>query len=158
MDSSRDLFNKKKSLWKERDGNVWSFFCPLCRANRKVPFRSRPGGFKQTFQIGVTAAFFTLVTWNWFDWKGIVSFVPLWAIFEAVYRTRTRAHLNCPHCGFDPYLYLVDIKKARREIEDHWRKKFAEKGIPFPEPDKPVPYGKSAPAASTGPQKILDSN
>ena len=42
--------------------------------------------------------------------------------------------LACPHCGFDPYLYLADVKLARQEIEEHWKRKFAEHGIPFPSP------------------------
>jgi hypothetical protein len=87
--------------------------------------------------MGLTAAFFTLVTWQWFTWKGVVSFVPLWVIFEAVYRARVRVAMRCPHCGFDPYLYLVDVNRARTEIESHWRKKFAEKGIPYPEKPQP---------------------
>ena len=52
--------------------------------------------------------------------------------FEGYYRSRVRIALSCPHCGFDPYLYLTDVKRARQEIEAYWRKKFAEKGIPYP--------------------------
>ena len=129
-----------KSLWRENSSKVWSFFCPLCRVQRKVPYRSRPGGFRQYMQIGLTAAFFTLVTRKWFQWKGIVSFLPLWISFEVFYRTRMRAAVGCPQCGFDPYLYLVDIKRAHQEIESHWRKKFAEKGMPFPEKDRPASF------------------
>jgi hypothetical protein len=40
--------------------------------------------------------------------------------------------LACNHCGFDPYLYLIDVPRAREVVENHWRKKFAEKGIPYP--------------------------
>jgi hypothetical protein len=73
-----------------------------------------------------------LATWRWFEWKGIVSFLPFWLVFEVFYRARVRAALSCDQCGFDPILYLVDVKRARREIEEHWKKKFAEKGIPYP--------------------------
>ncbi len=123
----------KKSLWRGGPVDSYSFYCPSCRVDRKVPYRSRPGGFRQITQVTSTAAFFTLLTWPWLDWKGIVSFVPFWTIFEFYYRTRMRASLSCPHCGFDPFLYLVDVKKAREEIERHWKAKFAERGIPFPQ-------------------------
>ena len=56
-----------------------------------------------------------------------------------VYRAKVRAALRCERCGFDPFLYLVDVKRARLEIENHWRKKFEEKGIPYPEEKSPDP-------------------
>jgi hypothetical protein len=83
-----------------------------------------------------------IATWKWMSWKGIVSFVPFWTIFELGYRWKMRAALGCPQCGFDPYLFLVDAKWARKEIEAHWRKKFAEKGIPYPGEDQPANQGK----------------
>jgi hypothetical protein len=121
-----------KTLWRGRSRDIWQFYCPLCRGPRRVPYRPRPGGARQISQVAMTAVFFTLVTWSWFGWKGMVSFIPFWTIFEAVYRSRVRAALGCPQCGFDPYLYLVDVGRARSEIEGHWKKKFAEKGIPYP--------------------------
>ena len=79
---------------------------------------------------------FMILTWKWFSWRGIASFVPFWTVFEVVYRLRMRAALACNQCGFDPYLFAVDEKRARQEINAHWRRKFAEKGIPYPEPSK----------------------
>jgi hypothetical protein len=122
----------KKSLWKGAPSHIYSFYCPLCAVNRRVPYRSRPGGVRQISQIAITAAFFTLVTWELFSWKGIVSFVPFWAVFEFMYRSRMRASLKCHSCGFDPFLCLTDMGQAKAEIDRHWRKKFAEKGIPYP--------------------------
>lgn len=124
---------KIKSFWKEKRTDLWSFYCPLCTSPRKVSYRPQPGGAWQVAQVASTAVFFTLVCWSYFSWKGLISFFPFWTLFEIIYRARVRAALNCPHCGFDPYLYLTDVPKARQEVENHWRKKFAEKGIPFPE-------------------------
>jgi hypothetical protein len=75
-----------------------------------------------------------LLTWTFFQWKGLVSFIPFWCIFEVIYRTRARATIYCKSCGFDPYLFLVDTELAKKEVDGHWRKKFEEKGIPYPEP------------------------
>jgi len=124
-------FLQKKSMWKEKSRPIWSFYCPLCKAPRRVPYRPKPGGLRQVGQVFLTAAFFTLLTWKWFAWKGIVSFIPFWTIFEVVYRTRLRAALGCVQCGFDPYLFMRDVDLARAEVESHWRKKFEEKGIPY---------------------------
>jgi hypothetical protein len=79
-----------------------------------------------------------VVTWPWLQWKGVFSFLPLWIVFEVSYRTRVRADIRCRSCGFDPLLYLVDVQKAREEIREHWKKKFQEKGIPFPEQNPAV--------------------
>jgi hypothetical protein len=122
-----------KTAWTERRSDAWHFYCPLCRAERRLPYRPSPGGARHYIQVGLTSLFFTLVTWPWFSWKGIVSFLPFWAAFEIFYRGRVRGALGCPHCGFDPYLYLTDVKRARQEVESHWRKKFADAGIPYPE-------------------------
>jgi hypothetical protein len=124
--------NDMKSLWKEHGKEVWSFYCPQCKIPRRVPYRSKPG-LKHFSQIGLTAAVVTLATWPWFAWKGAVAFLPLWIVFEVLYRSRVRAALSCEQCGFDPILYLADVKSARREIEAHWKKKFEEKGIPYPD-------------------------
>src|SRR4051812_28111053 len=105
-----------KKYWKETTKGAWSFICPLCTSPRKIAYHPRPQ-VRHYFQIALTAAFFTLLTWRWFDWKGMVSFIPLWTAFEAIYRSRVRAAMHCSSCGFDPFLYLVDVKRARAEIE-----------------------------------------
>ena len=120
-----------KSVWRENQKDIWSFYCPQCKIPRKVPYRPQPSA-KNYAQVGLTAVVFTLLTWNWFTWKGLVAFVPLWVIFETIYRSRMRAALNCENCGFDPVLYLVDTQRAREEIQNHWKKKFEERGIPYP--------------------------
>jgi hypothetical protein len=125
---------KLKTLWKNKGhSHGWSFICPLCRINRKVPLPPSPQP-RHFVQVLITSAFFTVLTWNLFQWKGFVSFIPFWCIFEVIYRTRARATLYCKNCGFDPYLFLINSDLAKKEVEGHWRKKFEEKGIPYPEP------------------------
>lgn len=133
MDPDIEKLVSAKLLWKQPKQAPWMFYCPLCRSQRALPCPPQPSGRKHGLQIGLTAAIFTLVTWHWFAWKGFVSFFPMWVAFEAIYRTKVRGTLNCSHCGFDPYLYMVDVKRARNEVESHWKAKFAEKGIPYPD-------------------------
>ncbi len=121
-----------KTYWKERRSPYWAFFCPLCRTPHRVRFRPQPGGAKHVAQVGLTSM---IVMWSlspWMGWKGILSFLPLWTAFEVIYRIKVREALHCDQCGFDPYLYLVDRKVARREVEAFWRKKFEDKGLPYP--------------------------
>lgn len=128
-------FRPKKIFWKEKGTKPYAFICPLCTSKRKIAYQPQPTR-RHYVQIALTAACFTLLSWPIFGWKGIVSFIPLWTLFEVLYRGRVRGALLCPHCGFDPYLYMVDVKRARVEVESHWRKKFADKGIPYPEKPK----------------------
>jgi hypothetical protein len=95
-----------------RDTKLWYFLCPLCTTQRRVPYAPRPTP-RHFAQLALTAAFFTLLTWPWFGIKGMVSFLPIWTVFEMIYRAKVRAALYCESCGFDPILYLVDVKRAR---------------------------------------------
>jgi hypothetical protein len=126
-----DHISINKSVWKSRRSSTWKFICPLCRADRRVPFRGKPGAW-HFFQVGLTSIVLALMLSPWLKWKGIVCFLPLWIIFETVYRLKVRAVLNCPHCGFDPYLFLTDSQKARQELDTYWKNKIAEKGITLP--------------------------
>jgi hypothetical protein len=121
------------SFWRDRKDDLWCFMCPLCQVQRRVRFQPGFGGLRQVLQIVITSLTFSLVTWPWLEWKGIVSLLPFWITFEIFYRWRARAVLHCAQCGFDPYLFRINVKWAKREIEAHWRKKFAERGIPYPE-------------------------
>jgi hypothetical protein len=141
--SEQLLLGSKVLYWRDRRATAWAFFCPLCRSPRRLPMKPRPGRM-HAVQIGLTAACFMLATWSLFSWKGIVSFVPMWAAFEAIYRVRLRAKLVCGSCGFDPYLYQVDVQRARAAVEAFWRRRFQERGIPYPEK---APGPASAPSA-----------
>src|SRR5690242_1603213 len=106
-----------KTVWRERkETHRWSFYCPLCATSRTISAPARPGTLQHIWQITLSSAFFTVVSWPLFGWKGIVSIVPFWAVFELVYRLRMRARLGCPNCGFDPYLYRVDVARAKQVI------------------------------------------
>lgn len=123
----------KKSLWKNPATNKWTYFCPLCKSERALPHGPNPSTPRAFAQVGITTAFFILVTFHWFGWKGAVAFVPFWLIYETLFRTRVRAKLHCDQCGFDPFLAIQDVKRAKAEVETHWRKKFEEKGLPWPQ-------------------------
>lgn len=109
---------RMQSLWEDRQRSTWRYYCPHCRAERMLPYSPRPGTPRHALQIGLTAVVFMLATWPWLGFKGIVSFVPFWMIFEFFYRTKMRAALACTRCGFDPFLYLTDVKRARIQVEE----------------------------------------
>jgi len=92
----------------------------------------RPTSFRSVIQISLTSLVCAMALSSWLSFKGLVVFVPIWAIYEMFYRLKVRALMPCPQCGFDPYLYCVDKQLARKEIDQFWRAKFAEKNIPYP--------------------------
>lgn len=125
-----------RSIWRERYTKNFSFYCPMCTVPRRIGMHPKPGQPIHFAQVGITAILISALSAHflpWIGWKAIVSFVPLWIGFETVYRAKIRASVACGQCGFDPFLYLADTKMARTAVRDHWRKKFEEKGIPFPE-------------------------
>lgn len=125
-----------RSIWKEAPGQCYSFYCPLCKSSRNLKMHPRPGQIRHFAQVGITTVLLSALVAHfvpWIGWKTLVGFVPLWIGFETVYRARVRTSAACQHCGFDPFLYLSDRKRARNAIREHWRKRYEEKGLEFPE-------------------------
>ena len=126
--------------WTPAKREVHGFFCPNCRTERRVPGKPTPYRPIHIARIALLSAAFTLACFPILEWKGLVSFLPFWVGFEVLYRLRFRSNMGCPHCGFDPYLYMSDMKRARQEVDTYWRRVFKDKGVPFPgdEPLEPV--------------------
>jgi hypothetical protein len=147
-----------KDLWPGSRHKPYAFYCANCKSSRKLLLNPSPYSFQRFMQVALTSVFLMLVSWPLFGFRGLVFFVPSWAVFEVVYRARVRAEVKCPHCGFDPYLYMVDVQRARQQMEAHWRKKFEERGIPYPEKGGITQPVKAAEAESTEePESRLDS-
>ncbi len=122
-----------KSIWKRIESEGFRFYCVGCNRERRLAPPAKAGSPKFFAHILVTASFLTVLTFHWLQIKGFVFFViPVGLVFEAIYRMKMRDALVCPDCAFDPVLYLVDQKKAVRQVEEVWRKKFEEKGFPYP--------------------------
>ena len=134
-DAQKDLIEKitRRTLWESPSHKVFSFFCPQCRSQRRIPLKPHPVSFLNVFRVLVSTVLFTILFFKFFAFKGLFVFFPLWISFEVLYRMRVRSLMACPGCGFDPYLYVQDPQNARKGIEQFWREKFKEKGIPYPE-------------------------
>ncbi len=127
---NKDVSRFFKSI--EKQG--FRFFCVSCKRERRQVPPAKVGSPRFFGHIFLATAFFTVVFWPWMGIKGSFAFlIPVGLVMEAVYRLKMRASLACPDCQFDPILYLVDRSKAVKQVEEAWRKKFTEKGLPFPE-------------------------
>lgn len=129
------------SLWKKIEESGFKFYCVGCNKERRIHPPAKIGSKLFNAQILITSFIFTFATYPWLGFKGFAFFViPVGIGFEAFYRMKMRAAIVCPDCEFDPILYLVDRKKAAHQVERVWRKKFEQRGFPYPEknPKKPV--------------------
>jgi hypothetical protein len=59
--------------------------------------------------------------WPIFGVNGVLFYLLWWSSFEVIYRLRKRDALVCRNCGFDPFLYKQDRKKARSAVQKYWR-------------------------------------
>ena len=126
-----------KSIWKKIEETGFKFYCVGCNRERRIHPPAKIGSPLFFFQILITSAALTTVSYSWFGLKGFAFFViPVGIAFETFYRMKMRAALVCPDCEFDPILYLVDRKKAVHQVERVWRKKFDQRGLPYPEKNK----------------------
>ena len=126
-----------KSIWKKIENQGFKFYCVGCNRERRQAPPAKVGSPKFFGHIVITTAFFAVLAYPWLHWKGFFAFViPVGVVLEGIYRMKMRASLVCPDCNFDPILYMVDRDKAVRQVEETWRKKFAESGIPYPETKK----------------------
>ena len=115
----------RRSFWgtNREKSSHWQFYCPLCGCSRRLSHSPTPWTLLNLARVGVTTAILTLALWPWLDWMGVISFLPLWTGFELIFRVRVRAQLICDQCGFDPTLYMTDVAKARRDVEEFWKQK-----------------------------------
>lgn len=135
--SGQNLNVSAKSLWKKIEKQGFKFYCVGCNRERRQTHPARIGSPKFFGQILITTAFFTTLAYPWLHWKGFFAFViPVGLVMEGLFRMKMRAALVCPDCGFDPILYIVNRDQAVRQVEETWRKKFAETGNVYPESKK----------------------
>lgn len=145
------------SLWKKIEESGFKFYCVGCNRERRIHPPAKIGSALFYTQILITAAILTVAAYPWLGLKGFAFLViPVGIAFEVVYRMKMRAAIVCPDCEFDPILYLVDRKKAAHQVERVWRKKFEQRGLPYPEknhkkPSVPV-VGVAAPDLESGNQ------
>lgn len=128
MTKSKDDVIIEKSLWSKK--KYWKFYCPHCKGERRISNRPNPFQFGYLFKVFITTVFFMMLTWSVFGWHGFVIFFPLWIVFEIYFRIKTRASLICERCGFDPVLFLRDVKLAKKEVEKFWVGKLPSKVAP----------------------------
>lgn len=104
------------------------FFCPLCHYHQSTNTIQRIS-WKHHLQLVILTIATAVIAYPIFGWKGLSFYLLYWAIFEFVYRFRKRQALICESCGFDPFLYLQDVDKARKSLRSHWEKRIEKENL-----------------------------
>ena len=76
--------------------------------------------------IGLISLTTTWSLYQDFDPTLFVIFVSGLTFSEIFVQLRWRMSLPCPHCGFDPLLYVRDSAKAAQQVKDYVAEKRSE--------------------------------
>jgi hypothetical protein len=104
------------------------FFCPLCHHHQSTNSLRRVS-LRNIGQLLLLTLATSYLAWPLFGSKGLALFFPYWATFELVYRFRKRQALICQSCGFDPFLYKQDVKRARASLRKHWEDRIQKENL-----------------------------
>jgi hypothetical protein len=98
--------------------NYSKIFCAFCRTPRRMYKKKHASIFDA---IVLFALSFVLMMMIWEDWnpKVLLVWVGFMGISEIVVQMRWRIGLSCPHCGFDPVLYMNDRTSVVRKVKTH---------------------------------------
>lgn len=123
---------RKNELWNDRGRQgAWRYYCPFCGVSRALKMAPRPG-WRHFGQVLLTTLVFTAALWPFFGGAGLFLLLPFWILFEALYRLKVRAELQCEQCGFDPTLFLADAERAKAEMKVFWEKKLGKSKVGAP--------------------------
>ena len=94
-------------------------FCAFCKSPRRIETKKHLGWIN----VGLSGLFASVVMWVvWFELnpKAIVIFVMALVSSEIFIQIRWRLSLACPHCQFDPLVYLKNPEKASIRVRQHF--------------------------------------
>lgn len=92
-------------------------YCAFCKIPRKIYTKKHISGVNIFLSL-LTAILVMLIFWQEFSPKVAVILVIFIAISETFVQFRWRLSISCPHCGFDPVLYLRDQKSALFKVQE----------------------------------------
>lgn len=97
-------------------------YCAFCRSPRRVYKQKRAGWFEfavAAFGAGIMMFLF----FGGLDARAIFIFVFMAGAADLFVQLRWRLTASCPHCGFDPVLYMKDHSQAAAKVKVHLEKR-----------------------------------
>lgn len=105
-------------MWLEKPG----FYCAFCRSPRP---RLAAKGIRWNFIVAalLLSVFVSFVIWEALDPRSFVIFVLVVMVLEFAGQIHWKLQVICPHCGFDPVLYLKNRGLAAERVKDFLEKR-----------------------------------
>ena len=94
------------------------FYCAFCKSKRSMNMQKHVQWFETSLSI-VASVILMLFFFQTFDPRVFVFFGVSLSIFEFFVQFKYRLAMACPHCGFDPLLYMKSPSKACALVKTH---------------------------------------
>lgn len=96
-------------------------YCAFCRIPRRA-YLKKHVTFTNAFLSFLTSVMLMFAFWGEVEPKAAIIFVGLLCLSEAYIQVRWRLSIRCPHCGFDPVLYIRDrdqlVEKVKKRLSE----------------------------------------
>ncbi|MEZ4872320.1 MAG: hypothetical protein R2827_08755 [Bdellovibrionales bacterium] len=92
-------------------------YCAFCKHERRV-YTKKHISFVNFLLSILASATLMFAIWQSFDARVVILFALSLIVAEIFITIRWRVTLPCPHCGFDPILYVRDPKKACEKVNN----------------------------------------
>lgn len=104
------------SLFKKEQNKC---FCAFCKSPRRVEAKKHVNWIN----VLLSAMVSLVLMWTlWFEVnpKAVILFVMCLVVSEIFLQIRWRLSLACPHCQFDPLLYIKSPERASERVRRHF--------------------------------------
>lgn len=89
-------------------------------------YRKRRAGMVDYVSSLAVSLLLMLLVFGSFDGRVVLFFVLMVAATDFFVQLRWRLSVPCPHCGFDPVLYVKDQSKASEKVKLHLQRRRAD--------------------------------
>ncbi len=103
-------------------------FCAFCREPRRV-YAKKHITFSNLVLSAITSLLVMLILWQDFDPKVLFIFVLCLMVAETFVQLRWRLTLACPHCQFDPVLYMKSPVRAAARVSEFYELRKQDSGF-----------------------------
>ncbi len=97
-------------------------YCAFCKEPRRV-YTKRHMAASNVLLSLVTSGLIMMILWQQPDPRVFMLFVLCLSVSEVFVQIRWRVSIACPHCGFNPVLYIKDPERAATRVSEFFELK-----------------------------------
>lgn len=90
--------------------------CAFCKLDHRVYLKKEVSLIDAALLLAI-AGLMTFALWGGPDLRSLLIFTSLAFVMQVFLRLRYRESVKCPHCGFDPILYLQNSEQAAEKVK-----------------------------------------